>query len=132
MKKTTFLLFALLLFCSCNNKEKQLNKAIDKAVACAELGTVEYTVTKLIITNDNDFYKLGDRKIIFSCRTTMKAGIDLKDFTKEFQKVTICYRLMIPFFTSPVNPQFLLKMMVSVGFESFLPDRGNYSSCTMT
>ena len=88
MKKTTFLLFALLLFCSCNNKEKHLNKAIDKAVACAELGTVEYTVTKLIITNDNDFYKLGDRKIIFSCRTTMKAGIDLKDFTKEDVEVS--------------------------------------------
>lgn len=88
MQKTTFLLLALLLLCSCNNKEKQLDKAIDKAVACAELGTVEYTVTKLIIANDNDFYKLGDRKIIFSCRTTMKAGIDLKDFTKEDVEVS--------------------------------------------
>ena len=54
MQKTTFLLLALLLLCSCNNKEKQLDKAIDKAVACAELGTVEYTVTKLIIANDNE------------------------------------------------------------------------------
>ena len=88
MKKITFLFFALLFFCSCNNKEKHLDKAIDKAVACTELGTVEYTVTKLIITNDNVFYKLGDRKIIFSCRTTMKAGIDLKDFTKEDVEVS--------------------------------------------
>ena len=88
MQKTTFLLLVLLLLCSCNDKKKQLDKAIEKAVACAELGTVEYTVTKLIIANDNDFYKLGDRKIIFSCRTTMKAGIDLKDFTKEDVEVS--------------------------------------------
>lgn len=85
MKKlTTLLLLVSLLFCSCNkDKKEQLYRAMDKAVACAELGTVEYTVTKLIMTNDNDFYKLGDRKIIFSCRTTMKAGIDLAEFKKE-------------------------------------------------
>ena len=68
---------------SCNSKEKALDEALSKAVACTELGTVEYTITKLIMTNDDALYKLGDRKIIFSCRTTMKAGIDLKEFTKE-------------------------------------------------
>ncbi|MBO7230368.1 MAG: DUF4230 domain-containing protein [Bacteroidaceae bacterium] len=84
MKKlTTLLLFVSLFLCSCSNKKEQVEKAMDKAVACAELGTVEYTVTKLIMTNDNEFYKLGDRKIIFSCRTTMKAGIDLAEFKKE-------------------------------------------------
>lgn len=83
MQKTTFLLLALLLLCSCNNKEKQLNKAIEKAVACAELGTVEYIITKLVIADDDAFYKFGDRKIIFSCTTTMKAGIDLTDFKRE-------------------------------------------------
>lgn len=61
---------------------------MEKTIACSELGTVEYTITKLIKANDNAFYKLGDRKIIFSCRTTMKAGIDLKEFTKENAKVT--------------------------------------------
>ena len=90
MKKT--LLFLLLsagfVFGSCSQKEEHLDKALDKAVACAELGTVEYTVTKLIMANDNDFYKFGDRKIIFSCRTTMKAGIDLKDFTKDDAKIS--------------------------------------------
>lgn len=89
MKKNLIpLLIAGIIFCSCDNKEKQLDKALSKAVACAELGTVEYTITKLIITNDDAFYKFGDRKIIFSCRTTMKAGIDLKEFTKEDVKVS--------------------------------------------
>ena len=79
----------LLFLGSCNrSQEEYLDRALDKAVACAELGTVEYTVTKLIMTNDDDFYKFGDRKIIFSCRTTMKAGIDLKDFTKDDAKIS--------------------------------------------
>ncbi|MBR4065697.1 MAG: DUF4230 domain-containing protein [Bacteroidaceae bacterium] len=81
-------LIAGIIFCSCDNKEKQIDEALSKAVACAELGTVEYTITKLIITDDDSFFKFGDRKIIFSCRTTMKAGIDLKEFTKEDVKVS--------------------------------------------
>lgn len=83
------LLFIGLLLCSCNdNKEKKVDEALSKAVACAELGTVEYTITKLIITDDDAFYKFGDRKIIFSCKTTMKAGIDLKEFTREDVKIS--------------------------------------------
>ena len=84
MKKT--LLFLLLsagfVFGSCSQKDK-LDEAFSKAVSCAELGTVEYTITKLVIADDDAFYKFGDRKIIFSCTTTMKAGIDLKDFKRE-------------------------------------------------
>ena len=91
MKKTfRFLLLAVgAILCSCNSQqEEMLDDALAKATACAELGTVEYTITKLIMANDDAFYKFGDRKIIFSCRTTMKAGIDLKDFTKEDTKIT--------------------------------------------
>ena len=85
MKKNCFILIFLIvgLLCSCSGKDKKLDKALSKAVACAELGTVEYTITKLIMADDDALYKFGDRKIIFSCRTTMKAGIDLKEFTKE-------------------------------------------------
>ena len=46
-------LIAGIIFCSCDNKEKQIDEALSKAVACAELGTVEYTITKLIITDDD-------------------------------------------------------------------------------
>lgn len=77
------LIAGLLLFGSCESQEKKLDKALARAVSSAELGTVEYTITKLIMANDDAFYKYGERKIIFSCSTTMKAGIDLKDFNKE-------------------------------------------------
>lgn len=86
MKKSVFFLFLAtgILLCSCEkSKEEKFNEALAKAVSVAELGTVEYTITKLVIADDDAFYKFGDRKIIFSCRTTMKAGIDLKDFKKE-------------------------------------------------
>ena len=84
MKKSFLflLLSAVLVLGSCSRKDK-LDEAFSKAVSCAELGTVEYTITKLVIADDDAFYKFGDRKIIFSCTTTMKAGIDLKDFKRE-------------------------------------------------
>ena len=94
-KKFIFLLLgAGLLFGSCTSQDEKLDEALSKAVACAELGTVEYTITKLIITDDDAFFKFGDRKIIFSCRTTMKAGIDLKEFTKEDVKVLKTKRML--------------------------------------
>ena len=54
----------------------------------AELGTVEYTISKIVkCSDDAAFYKFGDRKILFSCHATMKAGIDLADFTAEDVKL---------------------------------------------
>lgn len=85
--KTTalFLLFALF---SCSGKDDMVEEAIAKAVSCSELGTVEYTITKLIKVNDDAFYKFGERKILFSCKTVMKAGIDLKEFTIEDTEIS--------------------------------------------
>lgn len=48
------------------------------------LATVEYVVTKMIRADDNrTWYKLGDRKILMSCKATITAGIDLSAITKE-------------------------------------------------
>ena len=49
----------------------------------AELGTVEYTISKIIKANDETFYTIGDRKILFSCQATVKAGIKLDDFSTK-------------------------------------------------
>lgn len=49
----------------------------------AELGTIEYTISKLIAADHEVFYKIGDRKILFSSTSTMKAGIDISKFTAE-------------------------------------------------
>lgn len=76
----------LLLF---NNCDKLTTKDSPKPqmkdlTELAELGTVEYTITKNVKADDNQaFYKFGDRKILFSVKALMKAGIDLKDFSKD-------------------------------------------------
>lgn len=44
----------------------------------AELGSVEYTVNKVVKASDDpSWYKIGDRKILFNCTAYLKAGIDL-------------------------------------------------------
>lgn len=47
----------------------------------AELGSVEYTVTKIVKASDDaSWYKIGDRKILFNCTAYLKAGIDMSKF----------------------------------------------------
>lgn len=73
----------MIAIASCDRGEKAVDAALGKIENMAQLGTVEYTITKLIIANDEAFYKFGDRKVIFSCKATLKAGVDMKDFNKE-------------------------------------------------
>ena len=81
----------LMILCACNKNE--LNSSEPKTqmkdlTELAELGTVEYTITKNVKANDNQaFYKFGDRKILFSVKAFMKAGIDLKGFSNDKVKV---------------------------------------------
>ena len=83
MKK--FLLFLLLpaLLFSCNSRADQLTERIEKMKETAELGSVEYTIKKLVKANDVKWYTIGDRKILFSCTAYLKAGIDLSELTME-------------------------------------------------
>jgi hypothetical protein len=87
--KTTILFFmasTLLLF-SCNNKEQQLQDQLQQVMALqqmSDLATAQYVVTKIIKANDNQtWYKVGDRKILMSCKATLTAGIDLSAITPK-------------------------------------------------
>lgn len=86
MKVRQFLLLILpltLVLVSCNSREKLMNEKIRSLADMAELGTVEYTVKKIIKADDCVWYKFGDRKILFSSVAYLKAGIDLKDFSMD-------------------------------------------------
>jgi hypothetical protein len=49
-----------------------------------ELATVEYTVSKIVkASDDQTWYKFGDRKILMSCKAGVKAGIDLDKIGPE-------------------------------------------------
>ena len=49
----------------------------------AELGTVEYTVKKIVKCKDKQRYTIGDRQILFSSTAYLKAGVKLDNFSEE-------------------------------------------------
>lgn len=56
--------------------------------AIAELGTVEYTVTKVIKFDDpGAWYTVGDRKLLFSTTAYLKAGVNLSLFSMKNVKI---------------------------------------------
>ena len=70
--------FFTLFSCKQDISHKQMEEQVGKVTSLTELGTVEYVVTKIVKANDNaTWYKFGDRKILFSCKAILKAGIDL-------------------------------------------------------
>lgn len=58
--------------------EQKLNQKLSEMTEVAELGSVEYTVTKVVKASDDaTWYKVGNRKILFKCTAYLKAGIDM-------------------------------------------------------
>lgn len=84
-KSILLLMLGMLLFSSCKkDPAKHLEERLGNLSGpSAELGTVEYTISKIIAADHDVFYKIGDRKILFSSSSTMKAGIDISKFTAE-------------------------------------------------
>ncbi len=82
MKKLSLILLIVLAFSSCHraNLPQEQPRTIAFSELC-ELGTVEYTVTKIVRASDDaKWYTIGDRKILFSCTAHLKAGIDMSNF----------------------------------------------------
>ena len=71
------------LLTSCTSLEDRVKQQVKSMDGMSQLGTVEYTITKVVKVDHDAFYKLGERKILFSCRSYMKAGIDLADFSAD-------------------------------------------------
>lgn len=85
MKRISLLLFVASAFLiSCGpSREEQLSRKMQGISEMAELGTVEYTVKKIVSSDSEAWYKYGKRKILFSCTAFIKAGIDLKEFSPD-------------------------------------------------
>lgn len=81
---------AVLLLSSCgakNHAQELENQVKNMGGAAAELGSVEYTLSKIIAVDHDVFYKIGERKVLFSSISTMKAGVDLSSFCADSVKV---------------------------------------------
>lgn len=78
---TCLSLFAL--NCSFRKEPARLQQVIGLQ-KMSDLATAEYVVTKIIKANDNKtWYKVGDRKILMSCKASLAAGIDLSKLTEK-------------------------------------------------
>jgi len=55
-----------------------------------ELSTTEYTVGKIVKLDDEaqEWYKIGDRKILIHCKAKIKAGVDLSKLKDDDIKVS--------------------------------------------
>ena len=96
MKKITYIMLAfIMMLCgSCKKKlpeltlEQKLNQKLSEMTEVAELGSVEYTVTKVVKAfDDKKWYKFGDRKILFKCTAYLKAGINMSNFDASKVKI---------------------------------------------
>ena len=82
------LILATTLLISCGPSVDELtNKRVQGLSEIAELGTVEYTVKKIVKTDDAVWWKYGNRKIIYSCSAFIKAGINMHKFSPEQVKI---------------------------------------------
>jgi Protein of unknown function (DUF4230) len=85
---------SLLLF-ACGDSEAQKEREIFEVREVGMLSTTEYTLSKIVKWNDEgEWYKWGDRRILFSVRARVKAGVDLSkigkdDIKDEGTKITI-------------------------------------------
>ena len=73
--------FAAIMLAGCTSKEEMLQQRVQSMAASAELGTVEYTVKKIVKCDDKQTFAIGDRKILFRSTAYLKAGVDLAGFT---------------------------------------------------
>lgn len=73
-----------LLFLACKNRKPEQKQEVLALKDMSDLATVEFVVTKIIrASDDKTWYKFGDRKILMSCRASLKAGIDFSKISES-------------------------------------------------
>jgi len=82
LTRILLLLSLPVLFSACRREaplQDRVEARIEQLSRSAELGTVEYTVRKVVKARDEgEWFKIGNRRILFSCSAHLKAGIDLR------------------------------------------------------
>ncbi|MBQ6069126.1 MAG: DUF4230 domain-containing protein [Bacteroidales bacterium] len=82
------ILAATLFLSSCNREEKE-DAWQQRIRQVSELGTVQYTVQKVVSNSDETWQIFGNRKILFSFKAIIKAGIDMDKFDAESVRISV-------------------------------------------
>lgn len=78
--RIAMLLAVVMMLTGCGHKAVE---DIRYKVKKAELGTVQYTVRQIIRNSDETWQLFGDKKVLFTVKATLKAGIDLQKVTDD-------------------------------------------------
>lgn len=101
----------LLVFVSCNGFQQEVNP-VDRIYTIKnlnQLATLEADIVKILSASDEaTWFKLGNRKILFSCEGKIKAGIDLNKLQKENIRVDVQSKMVE--LSLPPAEVFLLKI----------------------
>lgn len=98
----TSLLSLILSLSSCKPSLTEDFNSRMEMISSAELGTVEYTIVKVVKANDEQNLKqlkIGDRKILLSAKARLKAGITLNGeyaYKAEINEELKSVRLILP------------------------------------
>ena len=86
MKRFLLLLAAAVTLYACSGKSgAKADYAVRLLQDCRQLGTVEYTIKTIFGSDDSEerWYKIGERKVLYSCTAYIKAGVDLSGIGPE-------------------------------------------------
>lgn len=85
MKINSIILFLFFIIIGC---KPSINKADieEQMKSLQEFGTSEYVLSKIIIAEDNQWYTIGDRKVIITMKASVIAGIDFSKI--EIKNIT--------------------------------------------
>lgn len=95
MKNWLILVLTGCFLASCGDEKGVHETEVYEIRSIGTLSTTEYTLGKIIKWNDQgEWYTFGDRKILLSCKATVKAGINLNaikdsDITIKGKQITI-------------------------------------------
>jgi hypothetical protein len=87
-----------LLWAGCAKPTPKEASIISALQDMQELATTEYTLTKVVkASDDQTWYKMGDRKILITCEAQVKAGIDFSGIDARYvSKQGKSIRLQLP------------------------------------
>lgn len=91
-------IFVLLLISGCAKKKAPRPDPLVQLRQIGQLATAEYELAKVVRARDEDtWYKVGDRRILITCRAHIKAGIDLSQIRDlDIQKGENSIQIQLP------------------------------------
>ncbi len=93
--KNLFCCVILAIAFGCTGPKEERRPAVFSLQQLGRLATAEYQITRIVKASDNQsWYKIGDRKILISCRASVKAGIDFtaltpRQVTEQTEKIFV-------------------------------------------